>query len=87
MFDHDSTQAPGADPTSMPGARHQAIDHLLHLKRLRNDAELSRYIGVTAPTVSKIRAGKLGVSPAILLRLHQSFGIPVAELRQLLERG
>lgn len=87
MPDNDSTLRAGATgPLASPGSRHQAIDHLIHLKRLRNDADLSRYIGVTAPTVSKIRAGKLGVSPAILLRLHEKFGIPVAELRRLLDQ-
>lgn len=86
MLDHEYAQHADARPATRPGSRDKAIDHLIHLKGLRNDAHLSRYLGVTAATVCKIRAGKLGVSAGILLRLHEKFGIPVAELRELLEQ-
>ncbi len=66
-------------------ARYQAVDHLIARAGLRNDAELARFIGVTAATVSKIRAGKMTLSPGILLRLHETFGLPVAELRRLFD--
>ncbi len=65
--------------------QYQAVDHLINRAKLRNDAELARFIGVTAATVSKIRAGKVTLSPGILLRLHETFDMPVAELRRLFD--
>lgn len=66
-----------ADPT-------RVIDHLLDIKQLRNDAELSRLLGVAPPTISKIRSGKSSISAAVVLRIHEAFGMPVADLRALM---
>ncbi len=73
-----------ASPRPQP-PQYRAVDHLIARARLRNDAELARFIGVTAATVSKVRAGKMTLSPGILLRLHETFGMPVAELRRLFD--
>ena len=62
----------------------RVVDKLIDIKHLRNDAELSRLLGVAPPTISKIRSGKSGFSAAIVLRIHERFGLPVAELRALL---
>lgn len=62
----------------------RVLNALTALKHLRNDAELSRCLGVTPATISKIRAGKSPVSAGLLLRIHETFGLPVAELRALL---
>lgn len=60
------------------------MDRLRELRRLRTDAELSRILGVKAPTLSKIRTGKSKISAAVILRIHEAYGMPVAELRAML---
>lgn len=62
----------------------KVVDRLIDMKRLRNDAELSRVLGVAPATICKIRAGKSAVSAAIVLRIHETFDVPVAEVRALL---
>jgi len=83
MHDRHATSAPlqYSFPCAQPA---QMLDRLLALKRLRTDADLSRLLGVPPPTISKIRTGKSFVSAAVLLRIHETFGVPVAELRALL---
>ena len=68
-------------PCANPGL---VIDRLRELRRLRNDAELSRILGVQPPTVSKIRSGKANFSAAMILRIHEVYGLAVADLRRML---
>ena len=51
---------------------------------MKNDAALCRRLDVSAPLLSKIRHGLLGVSGAMLLRIHEEFTIPFSEIRQLM---
>lgn len=57
------------------------VNERLHLK---NDAALCRMLNVTAPQVSKIRNGHTGLTPTIILRLHEIAGLPVTEIRQMI---
>jgi transcriptional regulator with XRE-family HTH domain len=61
------------------------LDGLRDLRCLRTDAELSYFLGVSACTISKIRSGKNKISAAVILRIHEAFGLPVSELRAMLE--
>jgi transcriptional regulator with XRE-family HTH domain len=60
------------------------FDHLLQLLELKNDAALSRLLEVEAPTISKIRHGKLKVSAGMLLRMHEVSQLSITELRRLM---
>lgn len=60
------------------------FDHLLDLLQLKNDAALSRLLEVEAPTISKIRHGRLKVSAGMLLRMHEVSKLDIAELRHLM---
>lgn len=62
----------------------RVLDRILALNRLRNDAELSRVLSITPPTISKIRAGKIAMTASFVLRVHEVLHIPVAELRALM---
>jgi plasmid maintenance system antidote protein VapI len=61
----------------------RVVDRLLELHRLRNDAALSRALGISPATICKIRTGKHGFSAGVVLRIHEALGMPVAELRAL----
>lgn len=51
---------------------------------LKTDADLCRKIDVFPPVVAKTRSGALPVGPNMILRLHETFDIPVKEIRAAL---
>lgn len=50
---------------------------------LKNDAALARELEFTPPQISKVRAGVIGCTDTVILRIHEKFGKPVAEIREL----
>lgn len=60
------------------------LDALLAKLRLKNDAALSRALGLRPPAISKIRHRKIPVGPVLLIRMHEASGLSIAELRQLM---
>lgn len=52
---------------------------------LPTDFALAEKLGVSPPHVSKVRNGELGCSAAMMLRVHEAFGIPVRVIRTLAE--
>ena len=62
---------------------HTLLDHVLLRQQLKNDAELSRALQLAPSSLSKIRHGRTGVSAELMLRVHEVFEIPIAELKRL----
>ncbi|HZX26994.1 MAG TPA: hypothetical protein VFF16_08005 [Telluria sp.] len=60
------------------------LDTLLERLHLKNDAALSRLLEVEAPTISKIRHGRLRVGAGMLLRMHEVTQLSIDELRNLM---
>jgi plasmid maintenance system antidote protein VapI len=60
------------------------LDALLARLGLKNDAALSRLLGVEAPTISKIRHQRVRVGAAILLRMHEVSDLSIEELKSLM---
>jgi plasmid maintenance system antidote protein VapI len=60
------------------------LDAVKERYSVKNDAELSRKLDVPPPTISKIRSGKVSVSADMILRIHETFEMPVKEIRELL---
>lgn len=60
------------------------LDSLIGRFQLKNDARLSRFLGLEAPVISKLRHRRVPVGPGTLLRIHDKTGIAVNELRQLM---
>jgi len=60
------------------------LDTLKELYSIKNDAQLSRTLDVPPPTISKIRSGKVRVSADMILKIHETLGMPVADIRALL---
>ncbi len=60
------------------------LDALLERYQLKNDAALSRRMEIAPSRLSKMRNGKQPVTADLLLRIHETFGMPFSELRILL---
>jgi hypothetical protein len=75
-------RARSAEPPSF--VPNKLLDTLIERMQLKNDAELSRRLGVPAPVISQMRHRKLPVGATMLLRMHEESNIPIAELKELL---
>lgn len=71
--------------TDNPGYRIADLLDAVHAKLgLKNDAALSRALGVAPPVVSKIRSCAICLSSSMLIRLHDLTGWTINELRAYL---
>ena len=59
------------------------MDHLLEHLNLKNDAELSRTLGVAPPVISKIRHNRLPVGATLLIKMHEVTDISIKTLKSL----
>lgn len=57
------------------------IDFLIRFALLKNDAELSKKLGIAPPVISKIRNNKLPVRSTLILRIHDVFKIDIAAIK------
>jgi plasmid maintenance system antidote protein VapI len=60
------------------------LDEVKERYSIKNDAQLCRTLDVPAPTISKIRNGKINVSADMILKIHECLGMPVADIRSFL---
>jgi DNA-binding transcriptional regulator YdaS (Cro superfamily) len=59
------------------------FDAILKRTGVKNDRALARLIDVDPCSLSNMRAGRAGMGPTILLRVHEATAIPIAELKAL----
>jgi len=62
---------------------HTLLDWLLAEMKIKNDKQLSEFLELNAPVISKIRHGHT-VSDSFILRVHEKTDIPVKVIRQKL---
>lgn len=63
---------------------HRLLDAVIRKMHLKNDAALSRMLGMHPPTISKMRNGILPIGASILMRMHETTDIPIRRLRALM---
>jgi plasmid maintenance system antidote protein VapI len=61
----------------------EPFDYIKREFGLKNDAELARELAFTPPQVSKVRSGIISFTDTVVLRIHEVFGLPVAQIREL----
>jgi hypothetical protein len=66
---------------------HPLLDRLISIGGLKNDAALARALETTPSSVCKMRHGVLPIGPSTILRAHETFNMPVKDIRQLLAVG
>lgn len=60
------------------------LDTLCQNLRLKNDAQLCRFLEIAPPIVSKIRHRRLPVGASLLIRMHEVSGLNIKDLRFLM---
>ena len=60
------------------------LDVLKEKYDLKNDAAIAKALEIAPPIVSRIRNGKSNVSAEIILKIHETFRMPVADIKALL---
>lgn len=60
------------------------LDELRLRLNLKNDSALSTVLEVGRPIISRIRHHRLPVGAAVLIRMHETSGLSIAELRDLM---
>ena len=60
------------------------LNALINKMKLKNDAALSRVLGVAPPVISKIRHCQIPIGAVLLLRMHEESGLSIKDLRQLM---
>ena len=60
------------------------LDTLQATLKLKNDAALSRMLGLSAPVISKIRHRQIPVGASVLIRIHGVTALSIAVLRGLM---
>lgn len=63
------------------------LDLAAEMLKAKNDAQLSRALGVAPPVISKVRHARLGVGPALVIKLHEATGLPVREIKSYITHG
>lgn len=60
------------------------LDALTKQFQIKNDAALCAALDISAASISKVRHGKLNLTAAILIRMHDAFDLSITELRALM---
>jgi len=60
------------------------LDTLLQKFKLRNDAELSHFLKVSASAISRLRSRQSPLTPGLLIRMHDATDMSIRELRALM---
>ena len=78
----------GRDPVESPPTpkcdANTLLDEMIVRLGLKNDAALAKALGVRPPVLSKIRHQVLQIGAPMLIRLHETTGLSIRDLRFLM---
>lgn len=63
------------------------LDLAADILKCKNDAQLSRALDVAPPVASKIRHARLPVGASMVVKLHETTGMAVAEIKSCITHG
>ena len=63
------------------------LDYLKDKYRLESDMELARELGVSAPTLSRVRMGHKEVGANLILAIHDAFEMSIKDIKGMLNGG
>ena len=59
------------------------LDELIARFNVKNDRQLAMALGVSTPVISRVRNGKAAVSAEFMIRIHEVYAMPIAEIKAL----
>ena len=59
------------------------FDAICHMRGLKNDTELAKFLEVGRPLISKVRRGYLPLSGGLLLRIHEVTTFDIRWLKEM----
>lgn len=62
---------------------HAVIDAVLGKYKIESDAALARTLKIAPTAISRVRSGTVPLGASMVLRLHETLGMPVKEIRKL----
>ena len=65
----------------MKGHTRELLDWIIASQHLKNDAALSRALGLTPPVICKLRSGRLPLGATHLIRMHEVFDLPIRRMK------
>lgn len=63
------------------------LDLASEMLKAKNDAQLSRALDGNAPSISKIRHGRLPVGASMVVKIHEMTGMAVADIKSYITHG
>jgi hypothetical protein len=60
------------------------LDALLAHFNLRRDSQLADKLGMTRPMICHLRAQRIPVGAALLIRMHETSGLSIRQLREII---
>lgn len=63
------------------------LDLAADILKCKNDAALCRALDVAPPVASKIRHARLPVGASMVVKLHETTGMPVADIKAYITHG
>lgn len=61
----------------------QLLDELEKRFEIKNDRQLSEKLDLAPPVISRIRNKKTKVSGDVMIKIHEVFGLSIAEIKEL----
>ena len=61
---------------------HKFLDAVKREFKLKNDAAVGKFLGITNPAISKIRHGKLKIGAVHILRAYDATGWSIEKIRE-----
>lgn len=63
--------------------KHDLLDYLIADNHLKNDAALSKFLGLNPPLISKIRHSKLPIGPSFIIRILEVTDMGLDQVQEL----
>ena len=60
------------------------LDFLKEKFNIKNDRQLALALGVHSPAISKIRHGHSAITADFILKVHETFEIPVKDIKAMI---
>lgn len=63
------------------------LDLAAEMLKAKNDAQLSRALAVAPPVISKVRHARLPVGAVLIIKIHETTGMAVREIKSYITHG